>query len=410
MLNTVAALASRGEEDQIGLGLVYGRHIDMVCERERERQDYTLSNELQERFLSGIAKSMYSDNAYQYEPDLLELYWEMDGKDMLLSAGYAQAELEGLRTKLMCHAMFDSALSGDPLAARRGIQFVHPSFRDFFVAREAIKRLSDGGAGEGSVIGKRLLSDDLSEILAAEAAAEPQCLVLLLSESKYGVRNVLSVLNAGVRTSILGATEAEKLLADAIGSKSITDADLSGLRLEGLQFVEWSFDGCNFNDCFFTRCQFERCDFTKASWHSCTMAETSLDGSDFGDAWNVNGLGIIDGDEMDRLWDNKEIRLSLHDAGGSVRTDDLPLLEPPRVGEGSVGGELVLHVFRKFFPSGSEKEPRHRKVSTFSTSLPGHRKGEIPGVIDWLTRKGVLEEGPLLRGGPSYDRYLSSIP
>src|SRR3990170_87709 len=159
MLNTVASVAAADEEDQLTLDLVFGRHVDIVCERERDRQGYTLSKELQRDFVGGIARSMYSDNAFYYEPELLALYWDTDGKQLLLSAGYAQSDLDDLRTKLMCHAMFDSALSADPLADRRGIQFVHPSFRDYFVAREATEIARRPRAGRLATVAGRPLSE-----------------------------------------------------------------------------------------------------------------------------------------------------------------------------------------------------------------------------------------------------------
>ena len=398
LLNTVASLARQGYNGELSIDLLYETHIQVLCERERERQQHNLSNELQAQFARRISLSMYADNTYHYEPDLLGLFWDTEGQELLLTAGYLPTDLESLRTKLMCHALFDSALSADPLRERRGIQFIHPSFRDFFVA-SGFQQAAMPGADSTKAIDllRRPIPEGLLEIVCWRKDMLQGFLELFLKQKDTGLRNVLSLLSVGIETGSLSPRVAESALEGALRKKKLEHTDLSGLRFYGVRLTGWTFTDCNLNDTQWRGCAFCNCDFRGCSLFGCTVFDCDLVGSNFGRADTINGLGVVVDNQLERLYDNREIRMWLHSRGATVETQDLPLLQERVPEEVSLGRELVLHVFEKFYPRGSENEQRHRLVSAFSRSLPPHRKGELERVLEWLKRRGVIEPGPLLQ-------------
>jgi uncharacterized protein YjbI with pentapeptide repeats len=165
------------------------------------------------------------------------------------------------------------------------------------------------------------------------------------------------------------------------------------MRLRGLQFIGWNFAGCILNDCHIVECRFQDCQLDEATFFGALFSDTSLEGSNFGSATGVNGIAIVAEQEIERLYDSRDIRMWLHGQGAIVTTDDLPLLQP-QVMQEAVGGEaLLIHVFSKFFPTGSDAEPRQKKASTFLTSLPPHRKEDAKRIVAWLRKRGVLVTG-----------------
>jgi hypothetical protein len=398
MLNSIAAVAGQNYQESPSIYVLYDSHVDLLCERERERQKHDLTNGLQRRFLSGMAKSMYSDNTHLYDSDTLTLFWETEAKDLLLSAGYAPTDLDGLRTKLMCHALFDSAgASGDPIEGRRGIQFLHPSFRDFFVAKQVAELASQSAMRQGIGVARRPISDDLAEFVASRKDELSVVLGLFLQDRENGLRNALTILMASMDSGVVVPTEAEAFLRSSLGGKKV-DGDLSGLRLEGLQFTGWEFGSSIFNDCHIVDCRFEDCQLEQATFFGALFSGSLLQLSRFGHAGGLNGIAVVEEGELERLFDNREIRTWLHGMGAVVDTDDLPLLQQQVLPE-TVGGEaLLVHVFSKFFPTGSDSEQRTKKVSTFAKSLPPHRKEHVARALAWLRRRGVLVPGPVLSG------------
>ena len=176
---------------------------------------------------------MYADNTYHYEPDLLALFWETDGQGMLLTVGYLPTDLESLRTKLMCHALFDSALSPDPLKEKRGVQFIHPSFRDYFVASELQEAaLYKGDKNKALSLLRRPIPDGLLEILCWREQSFQRLIHLLLQQKETGLRNAISLLSLAIETANLSPSTAEVILTESLGSKRFEHADLSGMRLQ----------------------------------------------------------------------------------------------------------------------------------------------------------------------------------
>lgn len=334
---------------------------------------------------------MYSDNTHLYDSDTLTLFWETTAKDLLLSAGCAPADLDGLRTKLMCHALFDSAASGDPIEARRGIQFLHPSFRDFFVAKQVAEFSDQPQQTIG--IARRPIGDDLADFLASRKTDLPVVFSLFLLDRENGLRNVLTILMASLEGGVMVPAEAEALLESALGGKKM-DGDLSGLRLQNLQFVGWDFGSSIFNDCHIVNCRLEDCQLEHATFFGALFSDTIFRGSRFGSAIGLNGIAVVADDEVERLYDSREIRMWLYGLDAVVATDDLPLLEHAQLPESAEGAILLTHIFSKFFPTGSDAEQRQKKISTFVTSLPPHRKEHVSRAVVWLRRRGILVPGP----------------
>lgn len=402
MLNSVAYLASKQYNGDLNIDLLYSHHFTLLFDRERERQKHDLSNELQMAFVSGIASNMYLENTFSYDPESLSLFWDAEGKQLLLSAGYQPTDIEGLRTKLMCHAVLDSSAGVlDPIKEQKGIQFLHPSFRDFLVASRITTMAGRPGAPSiSTLIAQRQLSQDLGEMLACRIKELDKYLTILLRDPRYGVRNGLSIMMAAIRLGLLNPEECERKLAAVNGGKSFTTADFSGLRFQRLLFEGWDFANCIFSEAQFTDCAFTDCNLERALLYSCRIfGNVVLKGSRFGRAAYVNGLGILDEGEIEVLYDNEDIRMWLISQGAVVETADLPLLKPTEEQEIPLGRQLVIHVWSKYFPRGSDKEQRHKKVGTFATSLPAHNKRAALTAVEWLKKRGVLEDGPQLSGG-----------
>jgi len=396
MLNTVAELAAESNPESPSIYFLYDRHVDVLCDRERERQKHDLTTQMQRRFLSGIAKSMYADNAHHYDAGTLALFWDTEGAQTLLSAGYAPEDLDGLRTKLMCHALFDSATSDVAALERGGIQFLHPSFRDYFVAKQLSEMLGRPGWDKSAAwVTRRPIGNDLSEFVASRIEELTRILSLFLSDRENGVRNALAILMAAIEAAIITPSEAEDNLAIVLGGSRL-DGNLSGLRLVNLHFTGWDFASSSFNDCQLVCCEFANCKMELATFFGVLFSDTILQGSTFGAATGLNGVAVVvENREIERLYDNREIRVWLHNLGADVKIDDLPILSEDSIS--TPAEDLLLHVFSKFFPTGSDNEPRFRRVTTFLTGLPPHRKEYVGRAVDWLRRHGVLVAGPTVR-------------
>lgn len=412
MLNTVASLAKEGFNGSLTLDILYDRHILALCNRERERQSYSLSNELQIKFLERLGRSMYSDNTIYYDHELLGIYWDTDASQLLLDNGYSQADIGALRTKLMCHALLDSALSVDPVKQKQGIQFIHSSFRDYFVAKYLGEVIATSGNGSkvNNLI-RRPLSEELAEIISCHYNELDKWISLIIKDKECGPRNSLSILISTIRSGFIDNKKAENILSRVITSKEINGANFSGFRFEKLLFKEWKFPLCNFNDSQWVDVIFKDCDFSDSYLYSCTIFKAQLDGSNFGEAFNVNRLGVIEDAEIERLYDNKEIRLWLHNKGAKVKTDDISVLKTSAPIP-TLNNELLQHTFSKFFPRGSDSEQRLRKEITFFNSLPSHQHEKEGVILEWLKKRGVLVVGAVgetLGIHPDYRNEIKSF-
>ena len=395
LLNTVASLSKVPSDSPPTLGKLYDSHVDILCARERDRQQHTLSNGLQVDILTQLALSMYDDGVFQYDRGILELFWD-ETSELLLQAGVQPGDIDGLRAKVLSHALLNSAHSGDPLATGHQIGFIHPSFRDHFVASHIRHSLQNNPTVVTDRIRAslaRAVSSDLADMLAYWVEDLDQYLKVILEDVHSGFANAISVLMASIRQGILDSIEAEKVLAQAIGVSKVIRADLSNIRLEQLQFDGWTFESCNFNEAQLVRCRFKNCNFERTSMYGTTIIDTVLDGSDFGDANLVNSLGVVQGDIVDRMYDNGQIRLWLLSQNAKVKSDDLMIATDAEMPV----NDLVEHIFRRFYPKGSDAQQRHVLTTSLTKSLPPHRISEVNSLVSWLMRRGVLVDGPPLR-------------
>ena len=224
---------------------MYDTHVSIVCDRERERQNHDLSNELQKGVLSELAIAMYLDAAFQYPPDLLEVFWE-ETKDTLLRSGKTPTELDGLRPKILSHALLDSANAGDPVLIGREVRFIHPSFRDYFVAvqcRAALEARTLAPTLQECL--RRPISSDLAALFASQVSGLSEHLSTMVRQGQHGLANCLLVLMDGIREGAFEPEFAESALAAALGGKAVRNAGLENMRLERLVFRGWDFSGCN---------------------------------------------------------------------------------------------------------------------------------------------------------------------
>ena len=239
----------------------------------------------------------------------------------------------------------------------------------------------------------RPISNDLAEKLAYRTVELERYLQLLLEVGNSGFVNALSVVMAAVQQCTLTPESGESALTRALGGKEISHASLVSTRLEGLRFSGWEFRFCDFNEAHLVNCEFIGCDFTTSSVFGTVVIGGRLEDSDFGDASLVNSLGIVQDDEIERLYDNKEIRLWLRQQQAKVRSDDLSILTEKAVPV----NELLEHIFRRFYPTGSSGQ-HHVLETSLTKSLPSHRIAEVRQLANWLLGEQVITPGPLLRG------------
>ena len=216
---------------------------------------------------------------------------------------------------------------------------------------------------------KRPVSSDLAEMLAYRTEQLDTCLKLLLEAQNPGFANALFVLMAAIDQGTLSPPSAEMALARAVAGKKIEHVNLTGMRLENLNFDRWTFRSCDLNETQLVDCRFLRCDFSSSAMFGTLIIEGELTGSNFGDASMVNSLGVIQDDEIERLYDNSEIRLWLLSQNAQVKADDLIIMTEDRL----PANELLEHIFRRFYPRGSAAQQRHILRTSPTKSLPSHR-------------------------------------
>ena len=393
LLNTIARLARQPERALPQIQDLYDLHVATLCARERDRQNHELPDDLQIELLTELAFSMYHDSVFQYEPALLEVYWE-ESRQRLLQAGILPAESNLLRPKLLSHALLNSAHEGDPLTTGHDVGFIHPSFRDHFVASK-VDQAIDNTAVSTNVRSclRRPISSDLAEMLSYRVHNIDSYLRLILDDKNPGFANALYFLMASIRHGSLSAPDAERALARATYKLNVDHVDLSGVRLETLQFNNWTFQSWDFNEAKLVNCRFVDCDFSSASMFGTVIIDSYLAGSRFGDAGLINALGVVYEDEIEMLYDNSDIRLWLLSNGANVKSDDLKIVTDDEL----PSNELLEHIFRKFYPKGSISQQRHVQVTSLTKSLPPHRSAEVMELWDWLSREQVVIAGPTLR-------------
>ena len=393
LLNTIARFARRPDKLSPKIEDLYDLHVATLCARERDRQNHDLPDELQIELLAKLALSMYQDSVFQYDPGLLEVFWE-EARQRLLQAGILPAESNLLRPKLLSHALLNSAYEGDPFSTGHDVGFIHPSFRDHFVASQVDSSIKEKSVSlEVRACLKRPISSDLAEMLSYRNHNLEDYLALLLQDKNPGVANALNILMASVRQGFLTAREGEFLLAQTLGSLEVEGVNLANARLESLQFSNWAFHSWDFNEAKLVNCEFVNCDFSRASMFGTVIIEGKVTNSNFGDANLVNSLGILQEGEIEYLYDNSEIRLWLLSSGARVKSDDLQIAT-----EGVLpNNKLLEHIFRKFYPKGSAAQQRQVLVRSLTKSLPPHRVSEVTELIDWLGKEGVFIPGPTFR-------------
>ena len=320
LLNTIARIARTPGQSSPRIEELYDLHVATLCARERDRQNHNLSNDLQINLLTRLALSMYQDSVFQYDPSLLEVFWE-EARQRLLLAGILPAETNLLRPKLLSHALLNSAHQGDPLTTGHDVGFIHPSFRDHFVASQVDAAIKSSSASpEVRACLKRPISSDLAEMLSYRSYNLESYLSLFLEAKNPGFANALYMLMASVRQGSLTALDVEQALVRTLGSSTVDHINLASMRLESLRFTGWVFRSWNFNETTFVNCEFVNCDFSNASMFGTVIIDTELVDSEFGDASLINALGVVQDDEIEFLYDNNEVRLWLLSSGASVRS------------------------------------------------------------------------------------------
>lgn len=399
LLNIVAHLANNVTDNSFpNLNELYDLYVNRLCDRERERQNHSIDNALQMDILSKLAMSMYQDKTLRYDADVLDLFWE-EAKDLMLSRPMEWEQRSGedpdpYKAKLLSHALLNSAGESNPLDREGQVGFIHPSFREHFVSSHIRRSIARGAVPEDirSCI-TRSISDGLAEMLSYRVDDLEQCLKLLLENKGSGFRNALRVLVSAVQQRSIQPSDAESVLATALGGREIQHVNLSGLRLEALDFRGWVFRSCDFNRAQLVSCNFINCNFNTSSMFGTTIIDSNLSGSDFGDARLVNSLGVIQDDQVDRLYDNREIRLWLYSESAEVHLEGLDIVTDDPI----PGNQLLEHIFRKFYPRGSETQQRHILRTSITRSLPSHRVASVNQLSAWLERERVLLPGPPLR-------------
>ena len=115
--------------------------------------------------------------------------------------------------------------------------------------------------------------------------------------------------------------------------------------------------------------------------------------SEFGDAELVNNIGIIQEGQIEYIYDNAEVRLWLLSLNARVNSEDLSI-----VGQDPIhSNELLEHIFRRFYPKGSDYHQRHILRTSITRSLPPHRIAQVNQLANWLESELLLQDGPPLR-------------
>ena len=393
LLNTIARLAKRPDQRRPQIEELYDLHVSTLCARERDRQNHDLSDAIQMELLSKLALSMYQDSVFQYDHSLLEVYWE-EARERLLQAGVLPADSNALRPKLLSHALLNSAHEGDPFATGRDVGFIHPSFRDHFVASQIDLCIAQRSVtSEVRSCIRRPISNDLAEMLSYRVHNLNDYLRMFLEDKNPGVASALNILMASVRQELISADECERALLGTLETSEVEHVVLASMRLEFLRFTEWAFRSWDFNGAKLVNCEFLRCDFSSASMYGTVIIDSNLEGSTFGDANLLNSLGVVQDEEIEYLYDNNEIRLWLISNGAKVKSDDLRIL----TAENLPSNELLEHIFRKFYPKGSIAQQRHVQRTSLTKSLPPHRVAEVEKLVGWLVREDLFVPGPTLR-------------
>ena len=393
LLNTIARLARIPNQPSPKIEELYDLHISTLCARERDRQNHDLSDELQKELLTRLALSMYQDSVFQYDPGLLEVFWE-EARQRLLLAGILAADSNLLRPKILSHALLNSAHEGDPLTTGHDVGFVHPSFRDHFVASQVDLSIENNEASpELRACLRRPISSDLAEMLSYRIHNFANYLQLFLEDRNPGFANALYILMASVGQGTVTPVEAEKTLVRTLGNSAVAHISVASIRLENLRFGDWVFDSWDFNETKLVNCEFINCDFSNASMFGTVIIDSDLASSQFGDASLMNALGVVQDGEIEPLYNNNEIRLWLLSCGARVNSDDLRILTK----EVLPSNELLEHIMRRFFPRGSDAQQRQVLVTSLTKSLPPHRVAEVSDLSDWLGREQVMVPGPTFR-------------
>ncbi len=213
------------------LSLIYRREGDKWSREVNQ----TMPPELQERFLTEVSLLMWPDGSAS--PELVQLFADELGHRYLSKHHLLQPTLDGQ------------------------LQFEHHVWRDWFMARALMERLSKSEWTPRAL--SSLLSDPLPEYCVSffamqtdqdqlkKALADPS-----VSDSAYS--NLLRIFLWGLRGDRDPSVRA-KVLAETLGSSdAFKFRRLQKVRFEMIDFRAWGFEGTTFEDVVFGFCTLPR--------------------------------------------------------------------------------------------------------------------------------------------------------
>lgn len=367
--------------DQLPVGSTFGTRIaeiyewlfDRHCSRERERQSYDFSTQMQADILSEVAEwcllDLNQDPTHQKvkAEEVIQIIENHLNRKRI----YDRDTVSKAVPKLLSHALLNTTKSNT--AAERYIRFLHHTWHDFLIAKRILSDLRENRITwiADTIRYYRVLPEYVAKFLA-DMLDEPGAKRLFSApelQTKEAFSQMLKVAQeyARKKTGAIGATEVDsKYFFSLLGIPSFERREIWQA-----QFVYLSFHGVSFKDAVVSDSTFRKCDLSGSEFTGATLQRVTFDRCDLENARFDGTQGLSPAQVKEAI------------AGGAI-VDGINHSEGR---QRKLATDLVQSVLRKFKTRNAHQlEPVWRRG--FS---PGNQRRVREIVLPTLIRHGLLE-------------------
>ncbi|MBI4179159.1 NACHT domain-containing protein [bacterium] len=270
---------------------LYAWMLDRLCERERDRQNYDLSNKDQTAFLEELANWIFTDtpstasHALALDTGAVQFMVEYVFDDYIRRFPDPDSKKSELIEKLTHHAVLN-AVGGE---ADR-VQFIHHTWKDFLVARRLERSIRRASARkEWEEVAHVLLTRPLPEWVAMFLASGlEEAELKILCQDAPRLRDprifpkVLSVaLNHAEWREPTDSERQTELFLRLLGGYTFKGKLLSSVRFARLNFHSHSFDSAEIRDGVFFECNLQGSSFRSSRLTNTIFEACDLRAADF---------------------------------------------------------------------------------------------------------------------------------